>query len=407
MPPRGRLAREVQALYDQARKSDTKDAPRKHHLVPASYLRRWAEGGKVRVTVIDEGRSYLSAPESAARETDYYRVEHPQIDPTATPPLLAETILGRLEGNAKTVIDNLLATRDPNHLSPQALVEFALFLAMCITRGKTFRDETQEMLADLYRLQWANVTDAGIDARLRQHGVDPTPALIAEHREFLDDLAAGRAWVERPQAQIIAQALAAAEPLGEELITRNWAIYETPPILVTCDEPLVLVGGPGAPRSERSGVAVAGAASFPLSPYALLVLFHEDIAARGPARLDHLETAEINREIIAAGTRWAFERPSRHVTERLRVPAAPPKASLREGPIPQGEGAKGELFRTYRPTRWTEESPPWPVSRWWPPQWLAQEFPCLGALPPGAYVEVAGAARSAKGHRRHRRGKRV
>lgn len=75
---------EVRAIFEQAVKNAEGTPPRKHHLVPASYLRRWAEDGKVRVTVVDEGRSYLSAPETAACETDYYRLDHPDVDPSGS-----------------------------------------------------------------------------------------------------------------------------------------------------------------------------------------------------------------------------------------------------------------------------------------------------------------------------------
>src|SRR4051794_26435246 len=84
-------------LLEDARRSADQSAPRKHHLVPASYLRRWAEGGRIRVTQIEEKNSYLAAPEKAARETDYYRIEAPEISPDEVPPLLFETMLGRVE----------------------------------------------------------------------------------------------------------------------------------------------------------------------------------------------------------------------------------------------------------------------------------------------------------------------
>src|SRR4051794_4521934 len=55
--PKRRTPHEVFAVFEEARKSaQGGSAARKHHLVPASYLRRWEEDGQLRVTVIDEDR---------------------------------------------------------------------------------------------------------------------------------------------------------------------------------------------------------------------------------------------------------------------------------------------------------------------------------------------------------------
>jgi Protein of unknown function (DUF4238) len=385
-----RLPRELRAVFEQATRNAEGTPPRKHHLVPASYLRRWAEDGKIRVTVVDQGQSHLSGPTSAARETDYYRIDHPEVNADDIPPLLIETVLGKLEDNAKIVIDDLLAHRDAGMLDPSRLLEFSQHLAFSITRGKAFRDENLEMFTDLYRMQYERFTDGDIRARLRKFGTDPTAEEVAKHRQFLKGIIAGDIVPVPPAAQIIALSAMVAAPLCEHLLQRTWVVYECPPILVTCDEPVGILGGPGSPRSERSGVEVAGVIIFPLCPSAVLAMFHPDITPSPPARLNHIETTELNKEIIAAAARWAFERPTRRVTECMRVPPAPPKASVREGPLPQVEGSDGELYRTCRPTRWVEnEAPAWPVARWWSDGWTARQFPRLANLPPGAKVAVA------------------
>lgn len=91
-------------LLEQARKNESGTPPRKHHLVPASYLRRWAEGGVIRVTDLDDNNSYLCAPEKAARETDFYRIDHPDIPRDEVPPLVFETLLGHLEVDFRTFV---------------------------------------------------------------------------------------------------------------------------------------------------------------------------------------------------------------------------------------------------------------------------------------------------------------
>ena len=69
-----------------------------------TLYRRWAEGGVIRVTDLDDNNSYLCAPEKAARETDFYRIDHPDIPRDEVPPLVFETLLGHLEVDFRTFV---------------------------------------------------------------------------------------------------------------------------------------------------------------------------------------------------------------------------------------------------------------------------------------------------------------
>lgn len=358
---------EFSRLLDQARRNAAGSAPRKHHLVPASYLRRWAEDNRIRVTVLDERRSYISTPENAARETDYYRLEHPDLDADDLPPLLFETMLSHVEDNAKGVIDELLEHGDPGRIDPERMALFAWHLGLSVTRGRAFRAGMKGMVADFFRLQFGKITDSGILALLTKHGVADTPDNLARHRAFFDDLQSGKVWVEQPDAALVALSGQIADPIGEQMFLRKWRVYETPPILVTCDEPIVTVGGPGSSRSERAGVGSAGVVLYPLSPTALLALFEARMKPRGTSTLDLDETAEVNREIASNASRWVFERPSQDVAQALMLPPAPDPPFKREGPFPVAGSTTGEAFRTFTPTRWADkdEAPPWPVARWW------------------------------------------
>jgi hypothetical protein len=74
--------REMRRLLDEARAASQK----KHHLVPASYLRHWARGGKVGVVDLATRHSYVGAPEKVARDTDFYRLDSDDVDPDVIPP---------------------------------------------------------------------------------------------------------------------------------------------------------------------------------------------------------------------------------------------------------------------------------------------------------------------------------
>lgn len=361
-PPPGFLALLESAKRDQAGGS----APRKHHLVPASYLRRWEEDGKIRVTHVDQKKSHLASAGTAARETDYYRIEAPEVDPEVVPPLLFEKMLGEVEGMSVEIIDTLIE-KGPDALSPQQRAEFSLFLAFQITRGHSFRVANRLMVEDFFKLKYENVTKDGVRQYLIDADMPSGASDIEAAYATLKEVSSGDLIIQPQDVSIVAESGTLAVQIGEHLFTRNWHKFTTMPILVTCDEPVVLLGGPPRDRRERAGASTAGVIFFPLNPSNLLAMFQPHFQPWGPPELNQLETAEINREIVTATARWAFEKPSRHVTERMPVPPAVAPFK-REGPFPMEGSGNQQLFRTFRPTRWANALPPlppWPISRWW------------------------------------------
>lgn len=357
---------EFLALLEKARKNEAGTPPKKHHLVPSSYLNRWSEDGKIRVTHIDAPRSYVTSPEKAARETDFYRIEAPEIKPSDLPPLLFETMLSDIEGWGKGIIDQLLDS-GVNSLNPEQRAQFAWYLAFQLTRGHAFREEQRAITNSMVQLYYQDLTEAGARELLKQRRLPHGRAEVADALAAIQDLKDGKLIVAPHVAAIIGVSGQAAADIGWHLLNRNWYVVETRPLLITCDEPVVRIGGPGFTRAERAGIATARVLVFPLNPSRLLAMFRSDAPYLPASVLDNIETAELNHEILAATSRWAFERPTRHITERMKVPAAP-AAVLREGPVPQMSDETREVFRTFSPTRWANcegDPPPWPVHRWW------------------------------------------
>src|SRR5687768_9881753 len=91
---------ELNRMLDRAHKS----VARKHHLVPEFYLSRWAAEGQLRVTEATSRHTYLTTPSKAAIETDFYRIDAEEVNPKEVPPLLFETLLSDIEGNAAEAI---------------------------------------------------------------------------------------------------------------------------------------------------------------------------------------------------------------------------------------------------------------------------------------------------------------
>jgi hypothetical protein len=360
------IDREVTRLFDKARRSAEDSAPRKHHVVPRSYLERWAEDGVIRVTDVDRRQSFVTAPAKAARQTDFYSLSDDGLDPKTMPPLLMETLLSEVEGMAVRVVDHLVSN-GVETLTDEQRLHMSTFLAFQQARGRAVRERIQQMVNSHLKLSFQDCTDEDIRAHLQRIGVASTKYEIERNRNFLDDLQADRTGVASPPAQAIALAMSSAEQAAQLFYDRDWLVFSAPPILVTCDEPVIVIGGPGLPRGERAGLLDAAVVAFALSPSCLLTMLRPGMTLRGLANLTHIEVAEVNREILASTFRYAFERPGRRISERLQVPPTPDKAFITEQVNALVDGEPAEVYRHYSINRWHGffPEPTWPVDRWW------------------------------------------
>lgn len=374
MSKRSHIPPEVTKLLQDARNL-TASVPRKHHLVPASYLRRWEEAGALRVTEVDARRDYVTSAGKAARETDFYRVSADGIDPGEMPPLLFELLLGQIEGWGKTAIDRLLLPSADLNLDMVA--KLAWFLAMQFTRGASFRREARHLTNEFFKVTYCDMSDDGIRDELKRRGAIPTADLVTSSRRLLDGVRDGSVTVEPQDAALVGRAGEAAAVIGEHFVARTWVVLETSPIMITCDEPVVLVGGRGSPRTERAGAATAGVVLFPLDPGHILAMFRNDIAEAlgyrlhpgqiGRGRLDHLETIELCREVAMNAHRWTFERRNKRVAVKFRIPRLPEPFSLEDVASIQAGGSEGSLVRGFKRNRWANSDGPgsWPITSWW------------------------------------------
>ncbi|MEE3751886.1 DUF4238 domain-containing protein [Mycobacterium intracellulare] len=362
----------LRELLEEARRSgESASAQKRHHLVPAFYLKQWADDGKLRVTHVDGKRSWVTTPRKAATETDYYRLESPELDPEEVPPLLFEVTLSRVERWGADFIDAAIV--DPIQVlsNDEQRVLFSIFMAFQYVRGRNFRAFSHASMNDYFKLTYGEMTDAGITHFLQERGQEPTPKAIAEMRRFLDGLNSGDITVGPQKASVIGMSGQMVETIGLHLFARHWRIYRVPPILVTSDEPVVPINGPFRPRVERGSVGIAGVVIFPLTPGLLLAAF-DGYKARPavPDRLGHCDIADINREIVAACSTYAYERPGRRTAMAFRLPLTPPPTATSE-PIPVVGGDGEFIIRSHRPSRWSLEThpPPWPVERWFYGSW--------------------------------------
>lgn len=353
---------DIVALIAKAKRNE-KNPPRKHHVVPASYLRRWTEERQLRVTEVDKGRSWTTTAEKAARRTDYYNLASDDLDPDQVPPLLAETLLSEIEALGKDAIDALL-DKGVEALSHQERSNLAVFLGFQSVRGDSTREMIRKVANDDCKIQYGQLSKDGIRRELSRRGLEASEASVEESAKFIADLNEGTVTVGPQRPAEVMHAFQVALKVTEVLYDRHWAKFKTAPILLTCDEPVIPLGRSGDNRAELTGMADARAIIFPVAPDFLLVMFRNPPSSRALAPLTLQEIVEINHEVIAHAARWAFERPGRKTSTALRVPPRPQATQIVEHEVTGKPNTS--IVRFFSPSRWAGSSNPpvWPVSKW-------------------------------------------
>lgn len=376
----GDVPKDVRKLLDEAHRNTQ---PRKHHIVPASYLERWSVDGTVRVHVLDESRSYVTRPGKAARQTDYYRAESDDIDPGIVPPMIFETILSRIEGSAVGAIDELIG--NSGRISAQVRYDLATFMAFQNARGHRQRLRVRTMAHIYAKLMTEGISDEQIRERLAEVDAEVREDDIEKARKAIEQLQNDELLVVPQDVQATSMAFSAAELAAALLFTRPWMIGKTPKSLITTDEPVLPIPGPGSAREEAGGVGHAGLVVFPLSPDRILIAVRPDLADHlglpqdlnlvETVDLDFAETFALCRELLMGATRWAFERSDRKVVTKFPIPERPEDVSLDE--FMSTSGDESSLIRFYSYNRWANADyvPVWPLERFWPPEWRAWPLP--------------------------------
>jgi hypothetical protein len=356
------IRRGVEQLVQQAHEMDGPSAPRKHHVVPASYLQRWSIDGQIRATDINNRKSFLIAPRKAARETDFYRVESDDLDRELVPPLLFEKMLSQVEGAAIPAFDAAISM-ESTRFNHEHAVCLASFVAFQLARGHRFRFRNQHLVNSSFVETYREMEEAV----MRKHlGGNPTPDELASAMDFVEGLCSGDTFVAEQQAAAVWRIGETAEQSLPHLLNRSWHVISTTTDLVLTDEPVLLLGGPGWPRGQQPGLNTARVIAMPLSPRRLLVLTAPGLLDVGQfdEELSAIETEEINLELLANAHRWQFSTPRRGA----RLPSLPPAvpASILERGIEIAEDPTSELLHWFSPNRWLyAPATPWPVDRWW------------------------------------------
>ena len=170
----------VAELFERARKEEAAGGLRKQHIVPASYLQRWAEGDHVRVTDLSSSprRTNCGNPKKVGLERDFYRLEADGLDEDEVPPLALEVLMGVIEGKAKLGIDELLANGEP---SAEHGGYLAWFIALQATRGRAYRASIRAAAHEVSKLQVEGLNSAeAVRRQMARNGAEPSEDEVAQ-----------------------------------------------------------------------------------------------------------------------------------------------------------------------------------------------------------------------------------
>jgi hypothetical protein len=344
------------------------NAPRKHHVVPGSYLRRWEHDGGLWVSDRVASKTYRGRANKIARETDFYRLDSDQVDGHKVPPLVAEFLLSQIEGAAVGAIDALVDADGIVDDSNLDRFNATNFIAMQALRGRRARTGHESLTAGFHRY----VSQFGLDpgAVRAQYDGEMSDEMVASIIGINEQVSSGDAQVLPTQVSSIALAFEMLESFGEEIFTRRWVVYTSDAPLLTTDEPVVALGGRFIDRGSVPGPAIAGVMMLALDPCHLLAMFHRDMLLSPRAvvpTLSAVETDEVNIEIAAHAHRLIVSSGRKKSPDRL--PSLPPLVppSQVEDPVPiRNSDENAELIAFFQPSPWLYvPDQPLPVARWW------------------------------------------
>lgn len=293
--------------------------PRRHHLVPRWYLKRFATA-KDKIGVLDRGaqKRYVATVRKVGAEVGFYDVEAEGLPRDAV-----EQLLGHVEAPASAATRKL-TTSGPMCLSAKERSSVALFVATQSLRGADRRD----------------FADAISDAMGKAHFVGASEATLRREYELVAgeesseaDFLAWRDWIRdtdnyriKEKGVVPRLIVEHAAPYAAFLSAEySWAVVRFPlPALITCDVPVGLWREPGDPPWMGVGMATADEVRVPLDPSHVLVLRGKHASGHAGAEGLYLGGGALYGAVVEAvlgwSYRWLFMHPKNPLFEKLEIP---------------------------------------------------------------------------------------
>jgi hypothetical protein len=326
------------------------DAARRHHYVPAFYLKQFAMPqdrfeGRLYVYDRESGRAWPSSPDNSAHQRDFYRVniegEHPN---------LAENTYEALETRFAPTLASV-CERGTLPTDPTAMREFLAFVASQATRTPRVREMQQRFYGDVHMMTLRMLaTDKPafmkqlreMDGEISKISDEEADDLFAELGERVSTNSPAPIGFE--QTRLIGDTLDLAVELEDMLARRHWILgrpNDDDARFITTDDPVHLQPATSQ-RMHPIGSPSFGDANtnvlVPLGPRLLLFGLSRP-SDRARLRLSRRAVAEINGALAYTAHRFIFSLEQRFAfvdegntvvegpTEALRLPKDRPQRS--------------------------------------------------------------------------------
>ncbi|MEZ5152111.1 DUF4238 domain-containing protein [Rhodococcus zopfii] len=343
---------EIEVSKEQARRGGV---GRKHHHVPEMYLKRWAVGGKVQLTVVATGATYPQNPSDIAREVNLYRIAASDVD-RELPALWFEKHTSRIESEAASWFRTLDQHPDGRVTSDRLIDDMAVFVSLQSQRTLKRRQGELNLDEALDRFGRREVLSSMLPIVCAVKRIPYEPWRHEEQvEEFLKvPLISSEAKPRAIESSIGVWKNDAYLHFRDE---RSWWLFSTDDPIATCDEPVVFLGGPERDRSRPPSWMQSPIVVYPIAPHRVLVLARRSKVLPGPFVLSAAEAHQVNYEIAGGSLEFMYERPGDGIAASVSVPPHPHFD-------PMQAGSFAEVVSP--PQRWASgEGPDWAVSRWY------------------------------------------
>ncbi|WP_272491414.1 DUF4238 domain-containing protein [Corallococcus exercitus] len=283
--------------------------PRRHHLVPQMYLKRFADSKQRLVMVSRDQTKRLPGQhiKTVCAQTDYYSVETDNGQSQEV-----EKLLSLIEGEANTAIERMLNGKFPPSTADRKAV--ALFIGFQCLRGDETRQMFEEVGDALLKLMPANMPSEAITEEFRKReGRESNEIEIEAPTFILNNL--DKVSAKPHQNDIIRSMLQIAPEVADIMLQRRWFLGDHgEPCLLTSDTPVVSWSKPtSADAHYRRGWRNADEIQMPLSPrYSLCLVWDERFKERMiPFERERgLSIAVgLNQLVAHRARRWIFHHP--------------------------------------------------------------------------------------------------
>jgi hypothetical protein len=292
--------------------------PKRHHVVPAFFLRRFARDGVVELIPRDDlSRVIPAGVENALVEKHFYSVDTDTGRDATVEKMFSSLVEGPASRALRRVVDEGKSMRLAGLRGA-----ISTFMAFQFVRGMAARQAQVEFFKANARKVASLLTPSILQAELARQG---EPVSDDEARDIVKFAQSGDydVGVSSEAAAHLPAALKTALEIVPLLFNRSWVLLEFDlPMLLTGDEPVGLIGESLSP-GEAMGVYHASEVVFPVDPRHALVLVRTDKPCEegrdvGTRRMANI----INRHVAFSCHRFIVRHPGTDPLKGVSLPKA-------------------------------------------------------------------------------------